>query len=559
MKRVQAIAIASACTAVLALSACTGSDAKKNGAGPSRASGSVAMGTKPLVLLTSDVATNQRNFNPLSPSANVGTKGDLYEPLLMVTMMKPGVEAPWLATAYAWSAGGLTLTLTLRQGVLWSDGQPFTSKDVAYTFNTILKNPALNTTGLTYTSVSAPNANTVVLKWPKPGYAELAKISNVTPVPEHIFASKDPQKFTNPDPIGTGPFKLSSYSTQSVIYKANPRYWQADKITVPQVQYPMVTGNALETKISLGQFDWADAFVPNVDQIYVAKDKAHNHYWYPADGFVYLGLNQKSKNLGDVTIRKAISTAIDRVTLGKTAEVGYESPVSATGLILPAYKSYLDPSLDGAPQKLDVAAANALLDNGGYKMGKNHVRVDPKGTPLSYDIMVPTGFTDWVTVTKLLKSQLSKIGVQLNLKGGSSQQWTANNVSGSFDMTLNFAYGGGTPYDMYKPLLDSTFSAAIGKPAASNFVRWQDPATDAALAAYAATSDLQKQKEALYGIEKIMVNQVPLIPLLGSADWDQYRTANYVGWPDADHAYALGMPSKFPDNLLVFTHLTPVK
>lgn len=550
MKQVRAVAVASVCAAALTLSACTSSNASAQSNPSSK---------KPLILLTADVATNQRNFNPLSPSANVGTKGDLYEPLFLVTMMKPGVETPWLATSSSWSSDGTALTLTLRKGVVWSDGHPFTSADVAYTFNALLQHPVLNTTGLTYTSVAAPDANTVVLTWAKAGYAELAKVSNVTPVPAHIFSSQDPEKFTNSNPVGTGPFLLSSYSTQSVIYKANPKYWQKDKITVPELQYPMVSGNALETKISQGQFDWADAFVPNVDRIYVDKDKAHNHYWYPADGFVYLGLNQKSKNLSDITIRKAISEAIDRDALGKTAEFGYESPVSATGLILPAYQPYLDPSLDSAPQQQDIAAANKLLDDGGYKMGANHVRVDPRGVPLSYNIMVPTGFSDWVTVTKLLKSQLAHIGVQLNLQGGSSQQWTSLNVSGNFDMTLNFGYGGGTPYELFEPLLDSKFSAAVGKSAASNYVRWEDPKTDSYLAAYAATSDLQKQKEALYGIENIMVNDVPVIPLLGSADWDQYRTENYTGFPSADDPYALGMPSKFPDNLLVLTHLTPVK
>lgn len=553
MHKARKLAAATSIAALVAgLTACGGG----SGTTTSNAAGGAAA---PLVIMASDVATNQKNFNPLSPSGNVGTKGLLYEPLLMTSMMKPGVESPWLATSSSWSSDGLKLTLKLRTDVKWSDGQAFGSKDVAYTFKSIHDHAVLNTTGLRYTTVAAPDASTVVLTWAKPGYAQLSKVGNITPVPEHIFGSQNPETFTNSTPVGTGPFTLKSYSVQSVIYSANKKYWQASKITVPEIQFPIVTGNALETKLSQNQVDWSDAFVPNVDQLFVAKDKAHNKYWYPADGFIYLGLNQKAKNLSDLTIRKAISQAIDRVALGKTAEFGYEDPISPTGLVLPAYQSYMDPQYAKSTFKQDTAAANKMLDDAGYKKNSSGIRVDTKGTKLEYNIMVPSGYSDWVTVTKLLKSQLAQVGIQLDLQGGSSQQWTSKNVTGDFDMTLNFANGGPTPYEMYEPLLRSTYTAPVGKPATSNFVRWSDPNTDSFLDKFQNTVDPAAQKQAIYGIEKIVVDQLPVIPLLGSADWYQYRTAKYTGWPSADNSYAMGMPSRFPDNLLVLTHLVPVK
>lgn len=558
-------AISAAAVLIATLGACTsssGSTAPSSGSGSVPAAGSSpssGAAGQPLVIMASDVATNQKNFNPLSPSGNVGTKGLLYEPLLMTSMMKPGVESPWLATSSSWSKDGLTLTLKLRPDVNWSDGQKFSSKDVAYTFQAMLDHPVLNTTGLAFTAVAAPDPTTVVMTWKTPGFAQLSKVGNVTPVPQHIFTSQNPETYTNANPVGTGPFTLKSYSVQSVIYAANKLYWQAPKVTVPEIQFPIVTGNVLETKLSQNQVDWSDAFVPNVDQLFVAKDPAHNKYWYPADGFIYLGLNQKAKNLSDLTIRKAISEAIDRVSLGKTAEFGYEQPISPTGLVLPAYQSYLDPQYANISFKQDIAASNKILDAAGYQKDSSGVRVDTKGTKLEYSIMVPTGYSDWVTVTKLLKAQLAQVGIQLDLKGGSSQQWTAKNVTGDFDMTLNFATGGPSPYEMFEPLLRSTYTAAIGKPAASNYVRWSDTATDGFLTQFQNTVDPAAQKQAIYGIEKIMVDQLPVIPLLGSADWYQYRTAKYTGWPSAENLYAMGMPSRFPDNLLVLTHLVPVK
>jgi peptide/nickel transport system substrate-binding protein len=201
-----------------------------------------------------------------------------------------------------------------------------------------------------------------------------------------------------------------------------------------------------------------------------------------------------------------------------------------------------------------------MLDSAGFKKGADGIRVDPTThQEMSYSLMVPTGFIDWVAVTKLIKAQLLAIGIQINLTGGSSQQWTSNNVNGSFDMTMNVASGGPTPYQMYEPILRSKYTAAVGKPAASNYVRWSDPSTDKLFDQYDNSDDPAVQKKAIEGIETIMVDQLPVIPLLGSADWYQYRTANYVGWPSESNAYAMGMPSRFPDNLLVLNHLTPAK
>lgn len=537
------------------------SGATPSGSGGSSESGPSAaakLGTKPLVIMASDIFTSQRNFNPFSPDATVGTKGFIYEPLFMTSMMQPGKEMPWLAKSSKWSDDGKTLTITLRDDVKWSDGQPFTSKDVAYTFQAMLDHPALNTTGITFTAVTAPSPDTVALTWKDAGFAQLPKVGNIIPVPEHIFSSQNPQTFTNPNPVATGPFTLESYSLQSVKLKRNPTYWQASKITVPEIQFPIVHANALETMISQSKVDWSDAFVPDVESLFVKKDAAHNKYWYPADGFVYLGLNLKAKDLGNLTVRQAISTALDRAVLGKTGEYGYEFPVSPTGLVLPAYKSYLAQQYANLTFTPDAAKANAALDSAGFKKGPDGIRVDPTThQKMDYSLMVPTGFIDWVAVTKLIKAQLLAIGIQIDLVGGSSQQWTSDNVNGNFEMTMNVASGGPTPYQMFEPILRSTYTAAVGKPASSNFVRWSDPATDKLFDQYDNSDDPAVQKKAIEGIETIMVNQLPVIPLLGSADWYQYRTANYVGWPSESDPYAMGMPSRFPDNLLVLNHLTP--
>lgn len=527
-------------------------------AGLTGCAGSQQSGAANTLIIQTDVAASfQRLFNPFSTSVNPGAKGMIYEPLTAYSPMRPGQPTPWLATNTQWSADGRKLTLSLRSGVRWSDGKPFTSKDVAFTFDMIRKYPAANVTNISATSAAAPDPQTVVLGFDKPGFAQASRIGALTPVPEHVYAGKDPLTFADPNPVGTGAFTLDSFSPQVFTLKANPSYWQADKIKVKKLQYPAVSSASFISLLSQGKLDWAGGFVANIDQVYVNKDKAHNKYWNPADGLNNLLVNLKKAPLDNLAVRKAISTALDRATLAKVAVQGYEDPASPTGLVRPAFDSFLDPKYRDLRYVPDAAAANATLDQAGFRKGADGIRLGPDGKKLTFSLLIPSGYTDWVTMSKLIQSQLKAIGIEVDPQGKSVQAWKAALKSGSYEMAIAGAFGGSSPYDLYRAFLSSKLTAPIGQQALSNYSRWSDPATDAFLATFENTQDPARLKAAAYGLQKIMVEQLPTIPLVGSANWSQYRTNKFVGWPSATNPYALPAPVTFPDNLLILTHLTP--
>ena len=95
-----------------------------------------------LTLNTEQLPTWVRNFNPFSPDARGATGTAMYEPLMLFNRATAEL-VPWLATGYTWNADNTLLTFKIRQGVKWSDGQPFTAKDVVYTFNLLKNNAAL--------------------------------------------------------------------------------------------------------------------------------------------------------------------------------------------------------------------------------------------------------------------------------------------------------------------------------------------------------------------------------------------------------------------------------
>ena len=151
-----------------------------------------------------------RNFNPLSPagSARWPTSAGIYEPLFIYNSIA-AEYVPWLATHYKWNRNNTVLTMSIRNGVNWSDGEPFTAIDVAYTFNLKKKHRALDTRdswGYLKEVISTTDT-TVQFTFQRVYVPGFDAIANQSIIPKHIWENvDDPVKFSNPNPVGTGPF-----------------------------------------------------------------------------------------------------------------------------------------------------------------------------------------------------------------------------------------------------------------------------------------------------------------------------------------------------------------
>lgn len=540
---------AAACAMALMITGCNSGGGQQPGSGG---------GEQPVLNIhASSTPTFQANFNPISVTFLPGTRGMIYEPLIAYTPMKPNEGQPWLAEKAEFNADGTELTIDLRSGVTWSDGEAFDADDVAYTFNLFAEQPAANTGALPVESAKKVDADTVTVTFSEPAFARMPAIGNTTPLPEHIFSEQDPVEFTNAEPVGTGPYKLKSFSEQIYTLEKNPNYWDADSIKVEQLAFPASTTQTFTTSLQQGKLDWAGGFVANIDQIFVAKDPEHNKYWFPGDGAVNLLVNQRRAPFDDLELRKALSLAIDRQVLSDTAMQGYTPPAHPTGLVLPAFESAMDPQYQDAKFEHDPARANQLLDDAGYQRGPDGIRTSPDGKKLSFDLVIPSGYVDWVAMSKLLQEQLKEVGIEIKPQGVATQNWAENRNNGKFDVTIAAAAGGTAPYFLYRSMLSSEFKAADDKPVTSNYSRWYDKETDELFAEYESSDDPARQQTAIAGLQKIMVEELPLIPLLQSPNWFQYRTANFDGWPTEQDPYALPAPYSYPDNLLVVKRLHP--
>jgi peptide/nickel transport system substrate-binding protein len=510
-----------------------------------------------VTIIPSPYGAFTKNFNPFLPNSDrSGTLGMIYETLLFQNRLS-GDAKPWLASGYQFNSDATTLTFTLRSNVKWSDGQDFTSADVKYTLDLMHQYPALDGGGIWkfITSVDAPDAHTVVVNFNAPAVPELWYIGGQTYiVPQHLWKDiKDPTTDTVANPVGTGPFTLGAFNAQVYTLKKNANYWQPGKPYVDALKYPAFDSNtSADLLLSQGSVDWLGVFSPDVQKTFVDRDPAHNHYWFPPSNVVALYLNLTKPTFGQLAVRQAISAAIDREALSKQAEIGYEPVASPTALVLPANKSFLDPAYANTTYAAaDAAKAASILEAAGFTKGSDGVYADASGNKLEFKMNVVTGWSDWVTAVQIMATNLNAAGMKVTVNAISFNDYIAALSNGTFDTAISWTNPGPTPFYLYNSMLASSNTAPVGQAASSNYERWNDPATDALLKQYASSPDANVEQQAIAGLEKIMVEQMPTIPLMEGATWYEYSTARFVGWPDENNTYAVPAPWSFPDAEIV--------
>lgn len=503
----------------------------------------------------------QSGFNLYNGHPNAGI-GLIYETLYFVNV-NGGALTPMLATGYQWNSDFTQLTFPIRQNVKWNDGQPFSAEDVAYTFDVMKQHPAADSLGVWQflKSVQATDAKTVVMTFQKAYPPVLTTIAGkVYIIPKHVFSSVgDPTKYLSDHPVGTGPFTLSRYQPDLAVYSKYAEYWQASQVKIDEVRFPEYKDNAtLQLALPKGEIDWAGYFSPTLQQDFVAKDPAHNHLFMDAINLYAVCANQKDPLLGGnagLPVRLALSSALDRSQIAAQATAGLEPPGSVTGLVLPTMNSWLAPNFGNLSTSADITKAQKLLSDAGFTKGSDGI-YQKGGKRLSFTLRSVDSYSDWNSAAKLVAAEAKEAGIEIKNVTVGEDNYYALRTNGKYDYQLMFCgmVGGPTPFYLYNQYLNSN---QIGQ-SKFNFVGWNDPATDTYLKQYASTTDQNAQKQAIQGIEKVFVDNQPYIPLWTGADYDEYSTKNFTGWPDQNNPYASGSPNTAPDYKFVILHLQPV-
>ncbi|WP_029135896.1 ABC transporter substrate-binding protein [Nakamurella lactea] len=495
-------------------------------------------------------------FNPFNPSVYQQSIGFVYEPLVYVNLLKDQAETPMLASSYTWSKDKKSIVFDIRQGVKWSDGQPFTAKDVAFTFNLMKRFPGTDLYSL-WSGAGLQSAEAagdqVTLTFAGPATTYFFNFANqVAIVPEHIFstgaAAEHPDTWADPQPVGTGPFMVSPCSANNIQYVANPNYWQPGKPYIQKVQYPAYLDNGpANLDLATGKAQWGSQFIPSIKAFYLAKSP-DNHSWSPpvSNVALYPNLDPSHAATSKLAVRQAMAMAIDRSQVALIGEGGQQPAANQSGIVLPTFEKYYDAGAVAAAgfDKPNPAKATELLASAGYS----------PSNPLNLSVITVTGYTDWDASLAVIKQNLAPIGINLTVEDLAQQTYNSRLYTGDFDLAYYGDVGGPTPFYELRQVLYSKNSAPIGKSASTNFERYLNPEVDKLFDSFPA-ADEAGQVEIIKKIGAAMIKDVPVIPITESVDWFQYNTKDIEGWPTEQDPYAQPAAYNVPDTGQVLLHL----
>jgi peptide/nickel transport system substrate-binding protein len=497
--------------------------------------------------------TQTENHNPFAgtSSANaLGYKWMIYEPLTQWNPVKPADPVtPWLASSVKWADDYKSADVTVRDNATWSDGQKFSADDVAYTFTLLKGNDALNQYAIPFDQITT-NGNVVHVTFKTPQFVNQNKIMANTPiVPKHIWEKiSNPATDINKNPIGTGPYTLKSFTQAGVTLDVRTDgYWQ-DLPKVKELRYVSYSGNDTQaTALANDESEWSFVFIPNVQQTFVAKDPAHHHVWAPGVlGIHGLYLNTTKKPFDDAKLRQAMNMVINRADIFNQAEAGYFHPQidSVTGLPNGAGDAFVAPEYKDKKLTVDVEGAKSLLAGAGYKLDGKTL-TDPSGKPVKIKLSDPAPWSDYQTTLEIIKSNLAEIGIEATVEKPNQDVWDANVQKGDFEASMRWTNGGATPYDIYQTVMDGALLKPLGTAAQQgNFGRFKSPEATAALQAYASATSDAARTTAMNAIQKVFVEQAPMLPVGSDNVGGMYNDKNWTGWPTDADPYAGMQPTQ---------------
>lgn len=431
-------------------------------AGLTTSAGAASPSTKSGTTLS--VAMDSSGVDTLNPflayfNGSLDLFGAIYPSL--TTIDQSGKPSPYLATSWNVSPDHLTWTFKIRDGLKWSDGQPLTAEDAAWTFHLIMTDEIAGTANGTlvsgFQSVTAPDPTTLVIKTKQPqsnlNYVSIP-VEGIPIVPEHIWKShvadlKDYKNDSYPV-VGYGPWTLTGYKTgQYATLDANKSFVLGAPKYDHLIEQLYKTSDSAVAALRSGQLDYIPGGVINSTEF---KSLTHvsgvDTAQTVGNGWTGLEINPGAKSrsgkpigtgnpaLSDPQLRRAIALSIDKQTLVKKVVDGYGTV--GEGYLPPAWSQWVWKPSAGERQGYDPARANQLLDKAGYKRGSDGIRIDPKtGKPLDLRLGIHSDDATDASIAPYLAGWLKAIGIKVKLEPMSMSALNSDLGKGDWDMLMD--------------------------------------------------------------------------------------------------------------------------
>jgi len=501
--------------------------------------------------------TNLNIYSPPVSRSDTGIHQLVYEYFFYYNL-QTGEFIPWLAENYKYNADFTALDVKLRDGVTWSDGQPFNADDVTFTYDLLKNNP-----GMTWASETNQNVDSVEkldnldvrfhLKGPNPHFHLIREAfpavgiwGGITILPKHIWQGKDPLTFKASPPIGTGPYTLQNATSTSFTYVRNDNWW-GNKVfgVLPAPKEVQFVYQGSETTAALALSN-NDLDTPNIgilglgSFLNVAQRNPNVSAWTNSPPYAWLDpcpralmVQNAHPPLDNPSVRWAISNAIDRNSL---VQLAYEGATVPTWGIWPFYDAnqpYFDAISDLRAQypsdQFNLDQTNSLLSSAG---------LSPSDITLKYVVNSETN--EDMKVAQVVSDQLRAAGFNVNvtpLTGGVLDDTLRR---GDYDVAMNAFCPGYITENL--DLFNSKNYVPLGQLAPfyeRDSFRYANPDFDVIVNQMLQTdpSDVATLKGLYHDAMAIWLRDLPVVPLTQAPALVPFNSTYWTNWPSADNAW----------------------
>ncbi|MEM9792269.1 MAG: ABC transporter substrate-binding protein [Pseudomonadota bacterium] len=511
------------------------------------------------------------NFNWFTPGTKRmhGAHQTMWEPLFILNYATGNLD-PWLATGFEQNDAATEFTITLRDGVEWSDGEAFNADDVIFTVNMAMTNEEISSreaATIRAQVASVEKVDEVTVKFTLTGANPRFMVENFGVrifgsfliMPEHIWNGEDPATFAFSDPIGTGPYTFTSATTSRAIWDRNDDWWGAKsgflELPAPQRVVFLESGgeesraqlmatNQLDAaqNVTVGTFEAiqaqnADVMAWYSDYPYAAADPCARQ----------LEINTTIAPWDDASMRKAVATIIDRNQIVNVAAEGATVPSRTMFAEYGSMSPFIDAILEagyGLPAQGDADAGKALIEAAGWTMGSGGV-YEKDGEELSVDIHVNSASTEYTRTIDVIVEQLNRAGIKAKaVPVENGVFWGEVLPFGAYEMSYSWLSCGSVnePWaSMGRYTVKDVVPVGERSPGFNNTARWNSEAA----VKYSEVVDAMADKSLGDPSVPAMVAdayqyldaEVPFIPLVQSAKLIPFNKTYWTGWPSAENNY----------------------
>jgi peptide/nickel transport system substrate-binding protein len=483
---------------------------------------SVAASSQPAVLRIA-VSSFANSLNPILSTTQIEAQLEALTLDPLVATDSHGRDVPVLAARVPTlengdiARGGTTITYHLRHGIVWQDGAPFTSRDVAFTWQAIMNPNTTVTTRHGYDRIAridTPDAYTAVfhLKGPFAPAVHTFFAHSDAPLnilPAHLLERyKDLNRVAfNSLPVGTGPYRVVRWLRGDRIeYTANDRYFLgAPKIRTIVVHF-VPDENTIVNEMRSHEIDWFMSASPRVYP-QVRSIPGFDVRLVSFNGNDSIIFNTQRAPFSDARLRRAVGLAIDKAAL--VEKVTYGTTVPATEDI-PSFMWAFDPH--AGTTRRDLPESKRLLEAAGWRPGPDGIRTRT-GQRLTMELAFRTDSLTDRNRGVVIAAMLREAGIDVQLKGyttallyGPAAEGGIES-SGRYEAALTTWYAGIDPDDSTQLLCDQF------PPEGYNWARYCNPQLDAAERQALAHYDIPTRKRAYAAVQEILARDAPFVYL----------------------------------------------